>query len=75
MAIKGNHILVGLGGTGGKILRAFKMRMFEEFPTAELRKQQPVSLLYVDSTDEMMPQGGRARPDFRYGSGCLFHTE
>lgn len=30
----GNHILVGLGGTGGKILRAFKMRMFEEFPDA-----------------------------------------
>lgn len=30
-----NHILVGLGGTGGKILRAFKMRMFEEFPTQE----------------------------------------
>lgn len=28
-----NHILVGLGGTGGKILKAFKMRMFEEFPT------------------------------------------
>ena len=27
-----NHILVGLGGTGGKILKAFKMRMFEEFP-------------------------------------------
>lgn len=24
-----NHILVGLGGTGGKILKAFKMRMFE----------------------------------------------
>lgn len=33
-----NHILVGLGGTGGKILRAFKMRMFEEFPTQEERK-------------------------------------
>lgn len=61
----GNHILVGLGGTGGKILRAFKMRMFEEFPTAEERKQLPVSILYVDSTDEMMPQDGRARPDFR----------
>ncbi|MBR2881429.1 MAG: tubulin-like doman-containing protein, partial [Prevotella sp.] len=61
----GNHILVGLGGTGGKILRAFKMRMFEEFPTAEERKTLPVSLLYVDSTDEMMPKDGRARPDFR----------
>lgn len=60
-----NHILVGLGGTGGKILRAFKMRMFEEFPTPEEREKIPVALLYVDSTEEMMPQDGRARPDFR----------
>ena len=35
-----NQILVGLGGTGGKILKAFKMRMFEEFPTAEERSKQ-----------------------------------
>ena len=63
--VNGNHILVGLGGTGGKILRAFKMRMFEEFPTADERKKLPVALLYVDSTDEMMPKDGRARPDFR----------
>lgn len=61
----GNNILVGLGGTGGKILRAFKMRMFEEFPTQEERDKQSVSLLYVDSTDEMMPKDGKARPDFR----------
>lgn len=60
-----NHILVGLGGTGGKILRAFKMRMFEEFPTQEERGKLPISLLYVDSTDEMMPKDGKARPDFR----------
>ena len=60
-----NHILVGLGGTGGKILRAFKMRMFEEFPTHDERKKLPVQLLYVDSTDEMMPKDGRPRPDFR----------
>lgn len=60
-----NHILVGLGGTGGKILRAFKMRMFEEFPTQEERQQQPVSILYVDSTEEMMSKDGKARPDFR----------
>ena len=57
-----NHILVGLGGTGGKILKAFKMRMFEEFPDAKERDKQPVALLYVDSTDEMM---GIGRPDFR----------
>lgn len=65
VTVTGNHILVGLGGTGGKILRAFKMRMFEEFPTSEERKLQPVSILYVDSTDEMMPKDGRARADFR----------
>ena len=40
-----NHILVGLGGTGGKILKAFKMRMFEEFPDAKEREKQPVALL------------------------------
>ena len=57
-----NHILVGLGGTGGKILKAFKMRMFEEFPDAKDRDKQPVALLYVDSTREMM---GIGRPDFR----------
>lgn len=57
-----NHILVGLGGTGGKILKAFKMRMYEEFPDAKDRDKQPVALLYVDSTDEMM---GIGRPDFR----------
>lgn len=61
----GNHILVGLGGTGGKILRAFKMRMFEEFPEAEERRKHPVALLYVDSTDEMMSPDGRARADFK----------
>lgn len=61
----GYHILVGLGGTGGKILRAFKMRMYEEFPTQEERNRFPVALLYVDSTDEMMPKDGRARADFR----------
>ena len=57
-----NHILIGLGGTGGKILKAFKMRMFEEFPDAKDRDKQPVALLYVDSTDEMM---GIGRSDFR----------
>jgi hypothetical protein len=60
-----NTILIGLGGTGGKILRAFKMRMFEEFPTPEERAKIPVSLIYVDSTDEMMPKDGRPHPDFR----------
>ncbi len=60
-----NHILIGLGGTGGKILRAFKMRMYEEFPNEEERNKQSVQLLYVDSSKEMMPKDGKGRADFR----------
>lgn len=60
-----NHLLIGLGGTGGKILRAFKMRMFEEFPDSKEREKQSVQILYVDSSKEMMPKEGRPRADFR----------
>ena len=71
-----NHILIGLGGTGGKILRAFKMRMFEEFPDSQERRKQSVQLLYVDTTKEMMPREGRPRPDFRVmGQDASFTNE
>lgn len=71
-----NHILIGLGGTGGKILRAFKMRMFEEFPDQAEREKQSVALLYIDTTKEMMPKDGRARADFRVmGKDASFTNE
>ena len=56
--------MVGLGRLGGLVLKAFKMRMFEEFPTDLERNRLPVALLYVDSTDEMMPQNGLPHPSF-----------
>ena len=71
-----NHILIGLGGTGGKILRSFKMRMFEEFPDEQERERQSVSLLYVDSTKEMMPKDGKGRADFKVmGKDASFTNE
>ena len=51
-----NHILIGLGGTGGKVLKAFRKRLFEEF-TPEERANLPISFLYVDSSTEMMQAG------------------
>lgn len=48
-----NHILVGVGGTGGKILKAFRKRLFAEFTDEQISKL-PISFVYVDSTDEMM---------------------
>ncbi|HMW19181.1 MAG TPA: tubulin-like doman-containing protein [Accumulibacter sp.] len=48
-----NHVIIGLGGTGGKIIRAFRKLIFREF-----RRDQPdgvdLAYLYVDSSSEMM---------------------
>jgi len=48
-----NHLIIGLGGTGGKIIRAFRKTIFQEF-----RKTEPegvnVGYLYVDSDEGMM---------------------
>ena len=54
---KPNHILIGLGGTGGKVLKAFRKRLWEEFPKSEDRNKLPIGFVYVDSTDEMMKPG------------------
>ena len=59
MSVNNNFILVGLGGTGGKVLKAFKKRMFQEF-TAEEREKIPVGFVYVDTTDEMMRPGDKS---------------
>lgn len=48
-----NHILVGLGGTGGKILKAFRKRLYQEF-NADERAKLPIGFVYVDSSVEMM---------------------
>lgn len=48
-----NHIIVGLGGTGGKVIRSFRKLVYTEF-----RQEAPagvdVGYLYVDSSKEMM---------------------
>ncbi|MDR2474940.1 MAG: tubulin-like doman-containing protein [Bacteroidales bacterium] len=53
MSLQENHILIGLGGTGGKVLKAFRKRLFAEF-NAEERGKLPIGFIYVDSTNEMM---------------------
>lgn len=51
-----NHVLVGLGGTGGKVLKAFKKRLYREYPDDKIRLSltPAIGFIYVDSTDEMM---------------------
>jgi hypothetical protein len=48
-----NHMIIGLGGTGGKIIRSFRKLIYRNF-----RAEDPAGVnlryLYVDSNDEMM---------------------
>lgn len=48
-----NHLIIGLGGTGGKIIRAFKKTVLQEFRTEKPDKVN-IEYLYVDSSAEMM---------------------
>lgn len=47
-----NHLLIGLGGTGGKILRAMRKRIYEEFGSNELTGDTHLAYIYVDSDEK-----------------------
>lgn len=47
-----NHLIIGLGGTGGKVLRELRKRVYEEFASNETPKDKVcVDYIYVDSSD------------------------
>ena len=48
-----NHLIIGLGGTGGKIIRAFRKIIFQEFRETTPQNIQ-IGYLYVDSDKSMM---------------------
>lgn len=48
-----NHVIIGLGGTGGKIVRALRKLIFQEF-RSEQPRDMALGYLYVDSSSEMM---------------------
>lgn len=45
-----NHLIIGLGGTGGKVLRELRKRIYEEFRSNEPTGNINISYLYVDSS-------------------------
>lgn len=47
-----NHLIIGLGGTGGKILRAMRKRIYEEFGTNDPAIDTHISYIYVDSDEK-----------------------
>lgn len=54
-----NHLFIGLGGTGGKVLRELRKRMYEGFGANEPDNGLFVDYLYVDSSvDDLNEQEG-----------------
>lgn len=47
------HVVIGVGGTGGKIIREFRKNIMKYYRTAELSSESPVKLeyLYIDSSE------------------------
>lgn len=45
-----NHLIIGLGGTGGKVLREIRKRIYEEFRSVEPGGKVNLEYLYVDSS-------------------------
>jgi hypothetical protein len=48
-----SHLVIGLGGTGGKVIRSFRKLVFQQFHERE-PKALNIQYLYVDSSSEMM---------------------
>lgn len=48
-----NHLIIGLGGTGGKIIRSLRKTIYQEFRSVDPTGVN-IEYLYVDSSDEMM---------------------
>ncbi len=44
-----NHLIIGLGGTGGSVLREFRKRIYEEFHSTAPTNSVRLDYLYVDS--------------------------
>ena len=49
-----NHLIIGFGGTGGKIIRALRKQIYRQTREVEVRGDINISYLYVDSNPEYM---------------------
>ncbi len=47
-----NHIIIGLGGTGGRVLAAYRKLMFEKFNGDVKPKDMWIDYLYMDSSEQ-----------------------
>ncbi len=68
-----SHILIGLGGTGGKILKAFRQRLWTEYDESK-RNKLPIGFIYVD-TDSAMINPSDISYQTIHGNCCFTPSE
>lgn len=56
-----NYIIIGLGGTGGKIIKSFRKAVFEKFRSNHPPSGTRVRYLYVDSSNKDLPASSNWR--------------
>ena len=54
-----NHFVIGIGGTGGRVIRSLRKRIFQDFGGHRI-PDIGLEYLYVDSSDEMMSLDDRS---------------
>lgn len=67
-----NHFIIGLGGTDGKIIRALRKSLYQEFHGSAI-PDVGIGYLYVDSSSEMMgidDPSWRDRGDLSHRAGA-----
>lgn len=57
--------MIGIGGTGYKVLRDFRKRLWADVSDARARRNLPVRFLYIDSDEQMRPANLAGNPDLR----------
>ena len=73
-----NHLIIGLGGTGGKVLREMRKRVYEEFRSNDPGNGVFLDYVYVDSSYRLecvgkkCPSGSGAEGEYqRYQHGGI----
>ncbi|MBQ9077400.1 MAG: hypothetical protein IJY31_08560, partial [Muribaculaceae bacterium] len=54
-----NHLIIGLGGTGGSILAGLRKRIYAELGKKEVTGQTNIDYLYVDSSKDDLDNRSR----------------
>ena len=56
-----NHLIIGLGGTGGKVLRELRKRVFEEFGSNTPGNNVHLEYIYLDSSKADLEESNKWR--------------